>query len=84
MMRNRRRLLFAAAQWLHENTLGGDHRAAHALIVAQVAARGSNQYRAGRQATSDDASPEDQSAEIEAADRDRGREIHAWLHRRNP
>jgi len=39
------RLLFAAAQWLHENPQPGQHMDAYKFIIEQIVKKGANQFR---------------------------------------
>jgi hypothetical protein len=73
------RLLFAGAQWLHENPQAGQDANAYTFIVDQIIKKGSNQFRRRGAPVAERAAVEADLTASQDLDRQSGRELRVFL-----
>jgi hypothetical protein len=73
------RLLFAGAQWLHENPQADQREHAYRIIVEQIIDKGKNQFRMRGEPLPTKAAVEAELEPLLDADRRSGRELQAFL-----
>lgn len=73
------RLLFAAAQWLHENPQPGQHADAYKFIVEQIVKKGTNQFRMRGESVENKATLDADLKAHEETDRANGRALSDYL-----
>jgi hypothetical protein len=75
------RLLFAGAQWLHENPQPGQNADAYKFIVEQIMKKGANQFRMRGKPVENKVTLDADLVMLEEADRQSGRDLQEFLHK---